>query len=386
MKTTSVRFLDGIRLPRGLKIAAALAGFGLAVAAGCFAATGATAAPAPAAAQATGEVVTLAQCVEQVMASGPDMKISAATLSAARAQYVQAAAANGVGLNGTLSANRSPTTTGYLQGVPVQSSLDTFQAGLDLNAPLSTAVSLSASHSITEESSPHQVTTVSVGANTTLWDGYPGGQALGAAQEAALALQVTQSSESANQKNAIYQVKQDYYTLLGQQGQIGILQQTLTQRQEELKKTQALIDAESASQIDLKQAQVNLVQAQLDLAKAQDTLEVDREQLSAVMGWPLDRVYTVAEVQGLQAPSVSVEDAVKTALANRQDLRQIQLNLPVRGDSAGPEQGAGEPDRHREHGAGLLPGLDFERQPAQFQGGRVSEGARHRPGFHSRSR
>ncbi|MGA2976874.1 MAG: TolC family protein [Spirochaetia bacterium] len=275
------------------------------------------------------QTVTLAQCVEQALSAGPDIRISKATLGIAQTQYTAAAAANNLGLNGSLAANRSPATTGYspygtaLQGV----TLDTFQGSLSLSAPFSTAVSLSASHSITEASSPQQITTVSLGANTTVWDGYPGGQALATVQQAALALQGTQSSESSNQKNIIYQVKQAYYTLLGQQRQISILQQTLAQRQEEMKKTQALYDAQSANQIDLKQAQVNQVQAQLDLAKAQDTLEVNREQLSAVAGWPLDKVYAVAETQDLQVPALSVEDAVKTALANREDLRQLQLSL-----------------------------------------------------------
>jgi outer membrane protein TolC len=311
-----------------LKLAAALVSFAFVAAVGGFADTAAAPAPAAQAVAPAADVVTLAQCVDQAATTGPGMKISAASLSAAQAQYKQAAAANGVGLDGALSASRSPTTTGYnAQGIAVQNSSDSVQGSLNLTAPLATTVSLSATHQIYEESSLRQFTTVSVGASATLWDGYPGGQTLAATQQAGLSLQVTQSSESANQRNIVYQVKQAYYTLLAQQLQIGIFQQTVAQRQEELRKTEALYAAESANQIDLKQAQVNIVQAQLDLSKAQDTLEVNREQLSAVVGWPLDKVYTVAEVQDQQAPGLSVDDAVKTALAHREDLKQIQLNL-----------------------------------------------------------
>jgi outer membrane protein TolC len=317
---------------RSAKTAAVIISFGLAFTTGTFA----DAAPAPAA-----DVVTLAQCVDQATSAGPDMKISAANLSLAQAQYTQAAAANRVGLNGALSADRSPITTA--QGGAIQNSLDTFQGSLSLSAPLSTKVQLSATHSITEESTPYQVTSVSLGANTTLWDGYPGGQVLASVRQAELAMQGTLSSENASQKNILYQVKQAYYTLLAQQRQISILQQTVAQRQEELKKTQALFDAESANQIDLKQAQVNLMQAQLDLAKAEDSLEIDREQLSAVVGWPLDKAYSVAEVQDLPVPTLSVEEAVKTALSSREDLKQIQLSvrsgdisLVLRKGEAGP--------------------------------------------------
>jgi len=273
-------------------------------------------------------VVTLDQAVQQATQSGPDMKISAANLSLAQAQYRVAAAANGVGVNGSLSGDRSPTTTGYnAQGVAQQRSADTFQGALNLTAPLSTTLSLSAAHTITEETTPHQATQVSAAASTTLWDGYPGGQDLAAARQAQITLQVTQSVESANRKSIIYNVKQAYYTLLGAQQQLAILQQTLNQRQDEMRKTQTLFDSQSASQIDLKQAQVNLTQAQLDLAKAQDTAVTDRESLSALVGWPLEKDYTVAEVADLPVPAVSADDAVKAALAAREDLKQIQLNL-----------------------------------------------------------
>jgi outer membrane protein TolC len=277
---------------------------------------------------ADGQVVTLSQSVAQALANGPDMRISRANLGLARDQFNDAASANGLGVSGNLGYDRAPFTTGYSQsGQPIQVVQNTFQGGLTMSAPLSTSVSLEGSHSITEASILDQATNVSLTASAAVWDGYRGGQALAAARIAAFTLQGTESSESASQKTVVYNVKQAYYTLLGQQRQIAILQQTLAQREAELQKTQSLYDARNVSQIDLKQAQVNRLQASLDLSKARGLLEVDREQLSNMMGVSTDSVYDVEEVPDAPAPRLDAAAAMKTAIANREDFRQIQLSL-----------------------------------------------------------
>jgi len=273
-------------------------------------------------------VVTLSQMVDQALTSGPGILISRATVAIAQAQYTQAAAANSLGLTGTASATHqgAPYDTRLLALGQSAFAQDTGQAGLSLSAPLSTSLNVTAGHTLTEEATPAQTSALSVSASATLWDGYPGGSNLAATRKAALSLQGTQSSEDANRNTIIYQVKQAYYTLLAAQRQFEIYQGTLAQRQQESIKTQALFGAHSASQIDIKQAQVNQKQAELDLRLAQGTLEVDREKLSALAGWPLDRVYQVAEVGDLPLPSLDVAAAVARALAQRSDMRQLMLS------------------------------------------------------------
>ena len=160
-----------------------------------------------------------------------------------------------------------------------------------------------------------------------MWDGYPGGQSLAAARIAAFTRQGTESGESSNQKTIVYNVKQAFYTLLGQQQQINILEQTLAQREAELQKTQSLYDARNVSQIDLKQAQVNRLQADLDLRKARGLLEVDRELLSNLVGWPAETVYEAGAVPDMAVPSLDMAAAIQAAIANRDDFHQMQLNL-----------------------------------------------------------
>jgi outer membrane protein TolC len=268
---------------------------------------------------AGGEVVTLAQCVDQALSAGPDMKLSAASLAMAQAQYVASTARNAIGLDGNAG-----LSLGSGQGNSVSGSL---QAGLSLSAPLGTSVGLNASHSIAGTDPMGQSTSLKLNASSTLWDGYPGGSAVATARQADLSLQGKQISEDANRKSIVYQVKQAYYTLLSQQRQLAILQQTLVKRQEEMKKTQALYDAESANQIDLKQAQINERQAELDLARAQGNVELTREDLSALVGWPIEQTYSVAETDDLTVPDLDVAAAVKTALGQRSDMKQSALNL-----------------------------------------------------------
>jgi outer membrane protein TolC len=196
-----------------------------------------------------------------------------------------------------------------------------------MSGPFSSSVSATASHSLTASDTPDQSTTLHVSGNATAWDGYAGGSGLASVQQASLALRSKQAAEDSSRKNIVYQVQQAYYTLLAQQSQLSIFRQTLLKRQEELKKTQALFDAQSANLIDLRQAQVNQAQADLDLRKAQDGIEIARERLSALVGWPIDRQYTVAEADDIAVPSMDVAEAVKIALAQRADMKQSALDL-----------------------------------------------------------
>jgi outer membrane protein len=293
----------------------------------------------------SGRVVTLTELVDRALAAGPDMLISKTNVAMAQAAYTEKAAASSFGVSGNVSATHqgAPYDTRLLALGQSAFAQDTAQAGLALTAPLGTNVGVSAAHTFSEEATPAQTSQISVSASSTLWDGYPGGSALAATRKAALSLQVTLSSEDANRKDIVYQVKQAYYTMLAQQRQLALLQKTLAQRQEELKKTQALFDAHSANQIDLKQAQVNTTQADLDLRLAQGTLEVDRELLSGLVGWPLDTAYDVADAEDLAAPSLDVATAVKNALAQRSDMRQLLLNQGAADIDLALKRGQGTP-------------------------------------------
>jgi len=275
------------------------------------------------------QVVTLAQLVAQALAEGPDIRLSQADVAAAQAQFASAAAKNALGLGAGAGASRSDTLAAAnlsdtLAGS--QPATDSIQGDLTLTAPLSTRVGLSAAHRIAELTPLSHSTSLSLSVSSTLWDGYPGGSGLASVKQAEISLQGKLSSAEANRKNIVYKVTQAYYTLLGAQHQVSILEQTLLKRQEELKKTQALFSASRATQVEVKQAQINQAQAELDLSSAKDDREIAREKLSALAGWPIARLYAVAGTEDLPASAPEVAEAVKSALAQRSDMTQNVLS------------------------------------------------------------
>ncbi|HUZ18122.1 MAG TPA: TolC family protein, partial [Spirochaetia bacterium] len=81
-----------------------------------------------------------------------------------------------------------------------------------------------------------------------------------------------------------------------------------------------------ASSLDVLQSQIAERSAELDLATAQNTVAQDRQKLSVLVGWPIDSGYTVATVTVPTTPTITLDYAVATALANRVELKQILLN------------------------------------------------------------
>jgi outer membrane protein len=287
-------------------------------------------------------VVTLTQCIDAALSGGPDVQLSRANLAIGQSQYAQAVAQNAMGLSAGGSATRKQPLPNNLpaslaqgdspfsaQGGVNPNATDVGSASLTLangSSSPATSVVLSAEHHLTESASLRQYTTVSLSATQTVWDGYVGGRALAAVQQAGITLQSKQATAEASRAAAVSAVKQAYYALLADQRQMEVLRKTLQQRQAERERIQTLAARGDATRIDVQQAEVNLTTAQLDLAQAADTLEVDREKLSNLAGWPVDRAYSVADVGDLPVPSLDPASSVRTALLQRTDLKQLQLS------------------------------------------------------------
>jgi outer membrane protein len=288
-------------------------------------------------------VVSLAE-VLQAAGGGPDARLGQVALSGAEARYAQAKAQNLFGLSATAGGTRN-TQSASTAGSPLTytASADVLEAGVRLTAPLSTSIGVSAGPLIEEVQPLQYGTNLSVTASSTLWDGYPGGKGRAAVKQAEITLRGARVGDEANRKAIDYGVKQAYYTMLSTQRQISVLQDTLAQRRQELARTQAQFDLGNVTQIDLKQARVNVLSAELGLSAAQKSLAVERERLSALVGWPLERQYAVAEVPDMPIPALDIPRAIQTALGQRAELRQFaldkaagELNLTVKKSQASP--------------------------------------------------
>ena len=161
----------------------------------------------------------------------------------------------------------------------------------------------------------------------TVYDGYPGGQATAAIQQAEAAYRIAQVTYDAALKSTVYQVKQAYYTVLGDQDTVTLRQAIAGQAAENLALYRGLYAAQKATTLDVLQVQVALTQAQLDVRTAQNTVVTDRKKLSLAVGWPLDKQYSVADSPLPDVPTLAVEDALKTAFQNRPELLTLEQNI-----------------------------------------------------------
>jgi outer membrane protein len=282
-------------------------------------------------AEASPPVLDLQTCVAEASAAGPDFGLAAANLAVARATRDQAAAKNafGLGTSAGLTRSVSHTTytapTGSVQTLAAANTSDSPQAALSLTGPLSTSLGLAATQVIPEAGNVDEATRVSLNLSSTLWDGYAGGRALAGLRQADFSLASSDSQAGAARRQAVYAVKQAYYGLLAQQRQIEILSRTLEARSEDEARTRALYEARGASGIDIKQAEYNRIQASLDLRKARAGLVAARQRLSALIGRPLDNLYTVREVEALPPAPPEAAAAVAAALSSRAELWQLEL-------------------------------------------------------------
>ena len=284
------------------------------------------------------ETVTLDQVVTAARATASGLRLAQATVDAARAALLQVQATNGVSLsgkggythvgslldsaNGSTSAAAAASAGASGQGVTG----DNAQLGLSLGGP-ATSVDVTAQHSITAGASGDQVSSLNLSASQTVFDGYPGGRSAAAVKQAVYTWQAAQVAYDAAQKSVLYQVKQAYYTLLTDQATVLIRRASVEQSQQNLAYYKGLLTAGRATELDVLENQVTLTQAELDERSAENTAAVDRQGLSLLVGWPLERAYQVEDNPLPPLPDLDEGTALKTAYQDRQELRTLALNL-----------------------------------------------------------
>jgi outer membrane protein TolC len=279
-------------------------------------------------------VVTLDECVSAAQSAGPDLRLAKITLDNARAQLTQTEGKNGLSLNGTaayvhagnLAGAAAPSVLALSQGKATQPVGESFLGGVTLSGP-STSIGVAVQHSVVEVTPLTQASAFSVSGSQVVWDGYVKGRADAVVTQARLAWQAAQVAYDSTTKSVIYQVKQAYYTLLGDQNTLHVREAIATQAQENLAYYQALLGVQRATPLDVLQVQVNLTQARLDLRTAGNTFDTDRRNLSLAIGWSLDKEYSVAETTVPELPTDTPEEALKTAYGERPELRALALNL-----------------------------------------------------------
>ena len=179
--------------------------------------------------------------------TSPNLDLASITMDTARTALAQARAKNGLTLGESgayyhrgnlpgLGTGSTGTSTASAASTGSGVNGENFQGGLSLSGP-ATSVGLTLQHGIAEGDPVDQVSSLSLSGSQTVFDGYPGGRAAGAVQQAETVYRISQVSYDAAMKSVVYQVKQDYYTLLGHQDTVVLRQATATQAAENLART-----------------------------------------------------------------------------------------------------------------------------------------------------
>jgi outer membrane protein TolC len=280
-------------------------------------------------AQQTSNVITLQQSIDAALANGDDLKVLMGNLDVARAQHALNISRNSFTLGGSAGYGGGWSFgNATLAQQSLSSALSAAQTGatfgVGLSGPLTT-VSVSALPWNPENN--QDFTGVGVTLSQTLWNGYPGGPAQATVDKSVLTLQGKELSTASGRLNLIYSVKQAYYTALSSQRDLVLKQQIVEKQDAVLKQISALYDLKLASLADLKTAQFNAQSAQADQAASQYTLRFVRIALATFMAIPTDQDFTVADVDDPALPVATEQEAVSAGLAQRVEIKQIELNI-----------------------------------------------------------
>jgi outer membrane protein TolC len=284
-----------------------------------------------AAAQESVPVVTLEQSIDAAISKGDDIKILQRSLDVSRAQHALNVSRNSLSLAG--SAGYGATTSfgnqAFIANKVVTSPLSVPTgpaAGVAVTGPL-TSVSVNTIPYAPPAAGSDATSAVGVSVTQTLWNGYPGGPSQATVDKSLLTLQGRELATESGTLGVIYGVKQAYYAMLEAQRSLALKKQIFEKQNSVLKQITAIYDLKLASTADLKTAQLNARSAQVDVNGAANDLRAARLALATFMAYPVDSVFTVADVPQPSTPVNTMEEAVTAGLARRVEIKQVELNI-----------------------------------------------------------
>ena len=165
-------------------------------------------------------------------------------------------------------------------------------------------------------------------------------------------------------------VDEAYFDALKAQAVLQVAQQTVQERQVVADQISALASNQLKSDLDVSFAQVDLSQGQLLLIQAQNNLQASFADLSAALGYPDQRTFTLIEEPLPGAPPSDLQQMINDALQNRPELVAERLNVESAGSYATAERDLSLPTISTAGAAGLTPfrqaGLDSRYAAAGF--------------------
>ena len=173
------------------------------------------------------------------------------------------------------------------------------------------------------------------------------------------------ASLNATREQVVFEVQAAYFGVLEAQSVLRVAQKTVDTRQMLRDRVAALSKGKLKSELDVRFADVALGEARLLQLKARNNLEASFARLSAALGYPDSRRFSLTDPALPAPPSGDVDAAVKAALGRRPELVGLKSDQQAASAFARAQKALRYPTLNAYAAAGAVPVGD-ERFPNNY--------------------
>jgi outer membrane protein len=142
---------------------------------------------------------------------------------------------------------------------------------------------------------------------------------------AKLRAQAQEETTQTSRAQVMLAVSRGYFAVLRSHALLQVAQQTVKARQVVAEQVGALAESKLKSTLDVSFANVNLAEARLLEVQAQNDLKASEAELATAMGLPGESGFQLDEESMPPPMPDRVDDLLRTAIANRPELRDLRL-------------------------------------------------------------
>lgn len=145
-------------------------------------------------------------------------------------------------------------------------------------------------------------------------------------------LDISESQLQRVLQETVYNVEEAYWNLISSIENLKVRQQSLQLAQELLEKNKRAVEVGTLAQIEILSAQSAVASRQADILQAQATVKDNEDRLKILLnitaeGIPEDVNIVPADKPALEERKVTLDEALRTAMANRPDLKGTRLGI-----------------------------------------------------------
>ncbi len=141
---------------------------------------------------------------------------------------------------------------------------------------------------------------------------------------------LAERSVSLTRQRLAFDVEEAYYNVLRLQNVVAVLDDAAQMAARQLEVAESRRQAGVATDVDVLRARTSLMQTEADKAQAEDNLALARARFRQMLGLEPDVVLALDDgVVTRDGVDITLQEAVKEALANRIELAQVRLGLEV---------------------------------------------------------